>query len=303
MRDFGLRFAGLFDTMIAARFLGLSGVGLQALARSELGIELSKDSQKDDWSRRPLTPVQEAYALADVRHLIDLQRRLAERLREKGRLDWVLEECEGVAGLEAARRRRDPDAFLAIKGAGHLSRRGLAVLRELHTWRERMAEATDRPPFKILPNETLLGLAAHPPRSASELARGRLPARLKAQAPALFEAVARAQAAPEPDLPYPPVHERPTLPPLVRRRIEALRAWRTVEAACLELDWTCRSCFPSGCWNAWPRLPPPTRRRSKPSTGCAAGGHATSALPCSPRSPTRQTRRRGYHNNLGQSLV
>lgn len=236
-RDFGLRFAGLFDTMIAARFLGLPGVGLQALARSELGIELSKDSQKDDWSRRPLTPVQEAYALADVRHLIELQRRLAERLREKGRLDWVLEECEGVAGLDAARRRRDPDAYLAIKGAGQLPRRGLAVLRELHSWRERQAEATDRPPFKILPNETLLRLAAHPPRSASELARGRLlPPRLKAQAPALFEAVSRALAAPEAELPYAPVHQRPTLPPLVRRRIEALREWRTAEAARLELD-------------------------------------------------------------------
>src|SRR4029453_5331053 len=75
-RDFGFRFASLFDTMIAARFLGLPEVGLQAVARAELGVELSKESQKDDWSRRPLTPVQEAYALADVQHLIPLHTRL-----------------------------------------------------------------------------------------------------------------------------------------------------------------------------------------------------------------------------------
>jgi ribonuclease D len=236
-RDFGVGFAGLFDTMVAARFLGLPAVGLQALARSELGIELSKDSQKDDWSRRPLTPAQEDYALSDVRHLIELQRRLAERLREKGRLDWVLEECAAVAALDAARRKRDPDAYLAIKGASRLSRRGLAVLRELHAWRERRAEATDRPPFKIVSNDALLGLAAQPPRNTAELARARLlPPRLTAEAPSLLEAVTRALAAPDAELPAPPLRQRPILPPQVRRRIEALREWRAAEAARLELD-------------------------------------------------------------------
>src|SRR5438105_12202752 len=69
-RDFGFAFAGLFDTMIAARFLGLPEIGLQALLRREFGVTLTKESQKDDWSRRPLTAAQEAYALADVAHLI-----------------------------------------------------------------------------------------------------------------------------------------------------------------------------------------------------------------------------------------
>src|SRR5262245_17520024 len=75
-RDFGFVFAGLFDTMIASRFLGLPAIGLQAVALAELGIALSKDSQKDDWSVRPLSPRQEAYALADVRHLLALQQKL-----------------------------------------------------------------------------------------------------------------------------------------------------------------------------------------------------------------------------------
>jgi ribonuclease D len=75
-RDFGFTFAGIFDTMIAARFLGMPAIGLQALARAELGVELSKDSQRDDWSVRPLTPRQERYALADVQHLLVLHERL-----------------------------------------------------------------------------------------------------------------------------------------------------------------------------------------------------------------------------------
>src|SRR5712691_4257261 len=75
-RDFGFSFAGLFDTMIAARFLGLPEIGLQAVAKAELGVAISKDSQKDDWSRRPLTPTQEAYALADVHSLLALRGRL-----------------------------------------------------------------------------------------------------------------------------------------------------------------------------------------------------------------------------------
>lgn len=236
-RDFGVGFAGIFDTMIAARFLGLPAVGLQALARSELGIELSKASQKDDWSRRPLTPGQEEYALADVRHLIALQRRLAERLQEKGRLDWVMEECEVVANLEPARRRRDPDAYQSIKGARRLSRRGLAVLRELHLWRERLADATDRPPFKILGNDTLLALAEKPPRGRDELDRVRgFTSRMKVEGQAILDAVKRGQGAPERDLPNLPATRRPALPEAVRARIEALRIWRTAEASRLALD-------------------------------------------------------------------
>jgi ribonuclease D len=236
-RDFGFRFAGLFDTMIASRFLGLPAVGLQAVARSELGVELSKGLQKDDWSRRPLTPAQEDYALADVRHLIALQDRLARQLREKGRLEWVLEECEVVAGLDPARRRTDPHAYQSIKGARRLSRRGLAVLREVHAWREAQAASTDRPAFKIVPNEALLAIAESPPRSRHELTRVRgASLRLRAQAAEVFDVVARALATPESELPSLAPTPRPVVAEAVRRRMLALRAWRAVEGARLELD-------------------------------------------------------------------
>jgi ribonuclease D len=236
-RDYGFSFAGIFDTMIAARFLGRAEIGLAAVARDELGVALSKESQKDDWSRRPLTPKQERYALADVRHLIDLGARLKEQLDERGRLEWVLEECEAVAAVEPLQRRRDPDAFLAIKGARRLPPRGLAALRELVAWRERRAEATDRPPFRILGGDALLKLAQHGAASPADLRRipGILP-RLRDQSEEILAALRRAADLPEADLPALPRPVRPVASEPVLRRIERLKAWRRARAAQLGVE-------------------------------------------------------------------
>lgn len=237
-RDFGFAFAGLFDTMIAARFLGLPAVGLQAVAQSELGVALSKDSQKDDWSRRPLTPTQERYARDDVRHLLVLQARLAERLRDLGRLAWVQEECDAVAALEPARRRSDPDAWQKIKGIRQLPPRSREVVKHVVAWREGVAESTDVPPFRILNTEALFALAKTPPRSEADLRAVRaIWPRWRAHAPALLAAVERALATPDGALSVIPSSPRPPqVPPDTKRRIDALRAWRTQEATRLALD-------------------------------------------------------------------
>ena len=76
-----------------------------------------------------MTPKQEAYALADVEFLFGIRSRLLQRLEALGRLEWALEECRCVAELPPARRERDPEAYLKVKGASRLSRRSLAVLR------------------------------------------------------------------------------------------------------------------------------------------------------------------------------
>jgi ribonuclease D len=236
-RDFGFAFASLFDTMIAARLLGRSEVGLVSVARDELGAVLTKDSQRDDWSRRPLTPRQEAYALGDVAHLVPLHERLSARLAAAGRIGWLVEECEAVAALEPAVRRRDPDAYLDVKGARSLPPRALAVLRELHAWRERRAEQTDTPAFKVLGNEALLKLAERRPRDAAALgeAPGVLP-RHRGRAAELLAAIRRAEELPEGALPRPVRAPRPVVPEAVRRRVERLRAWRARKAAELQVD-------------------------------------------------------------------
>jgi ribonuclease D len=237
-RDFGFRFAGLFDTMIAARFLGRPQIGLQALAQAELGVALSKESQRDDWSRRPLTPTQEQYALADVRHLLVLQARLAAALRQLGRLAWVEEESDAVAALEPARRGRDPEAYQKVKGMRRLSRRQQAVLREIHAWRERLAEATDVPAFKLLSSEALLEMAERAPRTAAELAQVRgLSPRVRGRGDELLGAIGRALDLAESELPrLSPAPPRPVVSEPVRKRIESLRAWRATAAARLAVD-------------------------------------------------------------------
>jgi ribonuclease D len=233
-RDFGFSFASLFDTMIAARLLGRSELGLAAVARDLLGVSLSKDNQKDDWSRRPLTPQQEAYAAADVAHLVALQRRLSAELESLERLAWLREECDAIAALAPAARRRDPDAYLSIKGAKRLKPRALAALRELHAWREQRAQETDLPPFKILGNEVLLRLAELP-QGAPDLA-SHLSPRLKPRAGEIEAALARAHALDEGQLPVVPRSARPIPPEPVARRGARLRAWRSAKAAELKLD-------------------------------------------------------------------
>jgi ribonuclease D len=236
-RDFGFTFASLFDTMIAARLLGRAAIGLAAVAREELGVALSKDNQKDDWSRRPLSPQQERYALADVQHLVELRRRLEEKLCACGRLSWLREESDAVAALEPMVRRRDPDAWLGLKGARRLAPRAKAALRELFAWREQRAEETDTPAFKILGNEALVRLAQLRPTTPGGLREvPGVSARLQRQAPALLAAIRRAEDLPEDRLPVVPrpVHKR--VEEAVLRRIERLKEWRARKAAELEVD-------------------------------------------------------------------
>jgi ribonuclease D len=234
-RDFGFSFDSLCDTMIAARFLNLPEVGLQALAKAELQVHLSKDSQRDDWSRRPLTPRQEAYARADVEHLLALWARLEARLEGLGRLEWVREECAAIAALPAARRGRDPEAYTRIKGAKRLSPRGLGILYELWAFRDSLAAASDIPAFKIVSNETLMALALAPPRSPEAVASFRgLGPRFPREG--VWEALQRGEArAPgEIQMPKKQIHRPPT--EQERRKGQALKAWRAAEGIRLEMD-------------------------------------------------------------------
>jgi ribonuclease D len=236
-RDFGFSFRTLFDTAIAARLLGDRELGLQALVRNELGVELSKGSQRDDWSKRPLTAKQEAYALADVQHLMALADRLTQRLRAAGRVDWAREEFEALAGLPPSVKRSGPDGFRKIKGASKLSRRQQAVLRELHVWREDRAAAADRPPFKIVDADVLIALAEDPPETVDEVARALARySRLDHEVDAVLDAIERGLDLPDSELPERPHGERRRTTEAERRRVDALRTWRDAEAERSQLD-------------------------------------------------------------------
>ncbi len=202
-RRHGFRFAGLFDTHVAARFLGEPALGLDVLLARYLGVALPPSRQRDDWSARPLSDAQRCYAAADVVHLAALKSRLVDELTRVGRLAWVEEECAALAAQSIAERSPDPNAFVRRQGARDLPPRGLAVLRELHELRERLARVHDRPPFKILQEETLVRLAQMAPADRAALAA--VPgctARVIARwGDSILEAIARAQTLPESELP------------------------------------------------------------------------------------------------------
>jgi ribonuclease D len=237
-RRFGFAFAHISDTMLAARFLGLRELGLEALLTRYLDVAPVKSQQKADWARRPLTPAQEEYAVADVRYLIALHGRLVEELRAMGREAWLVEECEALAAQAVAERLPDEDGYRRLRGASQLDPRGLAVLRVLHRQREAWARAERRPPFKVLNPETLVALAAARPRTRSALdgIPGLPPRLVERYGDGILEAVAEGLDAALGGERRPSHRRRPMVLPVVQQRAERLKQWRAGAATRTGLD-------------------------------------------------------------------
>ncbi|KAA0889721.1 ribonuclease D [Oryzomonas rubra] len=235
-RDFGIEVKNLFDTMLAARFLGVAEFGLAALLRARFGIELDKKYQKADWSKRPLSPEMCAYASADTSDLLPLYDQLHGELAGKGRLAWQEEECALVC--QARVSEKEGPLFLSCKGAGKLKGRSLAALEELLRYRDRQAQQVDRPPFKVMSAETLLEAAEKKPRSLSELAgiKGMTPKQLNRHGSALLAAVTTALELPEERLPRFPRTRREDPSEGAKERLKRLKSWREKSSAALGLE-------------------------------------------------------------------
>jgi ribonuclease D len=227
-RRHGLTFARIFDTSVAARFLGAPALGLDVLLTTYLAVDLPPSRQKDDWSERPLSESQLRYAVGDVEHLLPLKARLVEELTRIGRLSWVEEECAALAAQPVVERATDPVAYAGLKGARELSPRGLAMLRELYELRDTLARRLDRPPFKVFNDDALVRLALAAPLDREQLAlvAGMTPRVVGRWGDDLLAAIARGLAVHDRDLPVLERKSRPNVPAAVRRRIEALRVWR-----------------------------------------------------------------------------
>ncbi len=150
----------IFDTMLAARMLGVNQFGLGNLVEQFLGIKLEKSSQKANWALRPLTPKMERYARDDVRHLKPLVDRLTAELESKKRLTWHQEWCARLIKDSTTDIEPDPDQVWRVKGSAILGDHALAVVRELWKWRESEAMAACKPPFFILSHDALVDIAA-----------------------------------------------------------------------------------------------------------------------------------------------
>jgi ribonuclease D len=239
-RDFDLHFAGLTDTMVAARLAGEPAVGLAALLARHVGVTIDKSQQRADWSRRPLSPAMRAYAVEDTRHLEELAGKLELALAELGRTSWLAEECERLTAVRwRDRRDEDPEPFRRVKGARSLDRAGLAVLRELWGWRDSVARRVDRPHFRVMRDEVLVAIAAAAPHGPDDLAR--VPgwprgSGCETNGSAVLAAVARGVACPEVERPAVRVAVRERRSASVEARIARLRVKRDAIATQLTLD-------------------------------------------------------------------
>lgn len=161
----------VFDTQVAAAFLGLrQQIGYGPLVDAYCGVSLPKAEALTDWSQRPLDPEQLVYAEDDVRYLPQIYETMCNKLVDSDRLSWVLPEMDEAS--DPSRFRKDPrDAYLRLKRASTLTRRQLAVAREVCAWREETAAARDVPRKWLMSDEVIVEACHRTPTSLPRLRR------------------------------------------------------------------------------------------------------------------------------------
>lgn len=236
-QDYGWNVRNVFDTRVAAQLLGIKAFGLAALLEAHFGVKLDKKHQRADWSMRPLTPDMLDYAAQDTIHLLGLRDDLHRQLEKKGRLSWAKEE---FARLEHVRWPAEDAAngFLKVKGARDLTRRELAVFRELVQWRDAAALRLDRATFRVVSNEVLLEAAKAHPASKESLGniKGMPRGILERSHADILAAIDRGLSVPEAELPRFPKAPRWDRDPDFDAKVGALKAVRDAAATRLELD-------------------------------------------------------------------
>ncbi|MDT8341116.1 MAG: HRDC domain-containing protein [Longimicrobiales bacterium] len=239
-RDLGIHPRGVFDTQVAASLLGVRGLGLAALLEAHFQVRLSKKYQRADWAARPLEAGMLEYAAADTRHLHPLADILWARLREAGRESWAEEEFRLLEEIRWNAEEPD-DPVVRVKGARKLSPRAVHRLREALAWRDAIARADDRAPFRIAGDGALMEMATSPPATTRDLGRvkGINPRVARAHGDDLVDRLAGVDALEERELVGYPRQEfrgpgRP--PPEVEEVAERLKRERNAVAEALGLD-------------------------------------------------------------------
>jgi ribonuclease D len=224
----------LFDTQVAAGFVGMSTPSLASLYERMVDVRVGKADRLTDWLQRPLTRDQLVYAANDVLHLLEVRDLLCRDLESRGRLEWALDECE--IQRTRGRGQRDPDeAWRKIKEARQLKGQARSVARAVAAWRERRAASLDIPVRYVLSDIAVVGIAQRPPRNKGDLERIRgfdRGLREDAQKDLLL-AVARGIDEPAPKSDEPP---QGALDRDLRPAVALISAWIAQISRDLELD-------------------------------------------------------------------
>ncbi|MFB7760655.1 HRDC domain-containing protein [Streptomyces sp. JH002] len=244
LRDIGMVPEQLFDTELAGRLAGFARVGLGVMVENVLGYSLEKGHSAVDWSSRPLPEPWLRYAALDVELLVDLRDALEEELTKQGKLEWAHQEFAAIVAAPPAPPRKDP--WRRTSGVHKVRRRRqLAVVRELWTTRDHVAQRRDLSPGKVLADAAIVAAALAVPADVTALAAlpgfGHRMGRRQLQQ--WQAAVDRAKRLPESQLPQPgqPVTGPPPprswadKDPAAAARLAAARAAVTAHAEELRL--------------------------------------------------------------------
>ena len=236
-QDYGWHVTNIFDTRVASQLLGIKSFGLAALLEQFFDVKLDKKHQRADWSMRPLTPDMLAYAAQDTRYLLQLKDHMMSELTRRGRLHWAQEE---FARLEGTRweAEQSMEGFLRLKGARDLSRRELAVLREVANWRDTVAAQLDRATFRVIGNEALFEIARRAPMNTSALStiKGMPKGMIERAGADIVAAIRHGMEVPEAELPKFPKGQRWNKDRDFDDKMNRLKAVRDAAATRLELD-------------------------------------------------------------------
>jgi len=226
-RDFAIQMRGVFDSQQAASMLGWEKTGYGAVVERQLGVQLAKDFAQYDWATRPVDPGALAYAIDDVRYLPDAAAQLRELIIAADLVEETAIACRAVedAGWGGG---FDPGGFYRVKGARDLGKPCLPVLAALWTWRDGIAREIDKPPGRVINNETLLALCRKPIVTWVQLKHaGVKNSVLTTYGESLLTCLRDANANPPP-LP-PPVKHR-EIEPIEEERETRMKDWRRSEA-------------------------------------------------------------------------
>ena len=226
--------ARIFDTQIAAAFVGMRTPSLASLHDQLLGLKLPKANRLTDWLRRPLEPAQPAYAASDVEHLLEIQDILIDQLEANGRLAWADDECELVR-LKGVSVRKPEQAWLRIKEARSLGARARTAAQQLAAWREETAQERNIPVRHVLPDLAIVALAQKAPSSPGDVSKTRGMERRsvsKRDAAEIVRVIAAAK-----DMDPPPTQPRKSNGgPDLRPAVTLIAAWMSQYADDMNLD-------------------------------------------------------------------
>jgi ribonuclease D len=226
-RDFGFKISNIFDTRVAMRTLGIARTGLGNVLKDQFGVKVNKKWQRADWGQRPLPVELLDYARLDTHYLLPLRDRLADKLEEENRWFEAQEEWDRLSMIQPSMNDFDPDRFWKINGARQLKPDQAAVLRELFHFREDHARALNRPPFKVIGDQTLLDIAREMPASEDTLAdlAGMTSGQMRRYGKGLIEAIDLGRGAEPPSRPKTERLKEP-----VASRYKKLHTWRKRKA-------------------------------------------------------------------------